>query len=147
MARDFHERGAPDAQGGNGSACADGRGAGQMRERAQFADQAGRTQRGNGDDAASAVGGDDHLPHQDQRGVVARLSLDHENPTRIEGEDFSGFDEERNVGFGEVAEGARRPHGGAQPRGIDHVVYVGLGDCGPAASNSRTSRLRPSERR
>ena len=121
-ARNFDERAASDAKSGDGRARARGCGALEFCERAQFPDQTGRVQRGYGDDAASAVDGDGHLTRQNEHGAIARLSLDHEDRAGIEGQELADINQERDVGFGEVAECARRPDGGAQLRGIFHII-------------------------
>ena len=41
---------------------------------------------------------------------------------RLERLEFGRFDQERKVGVGQVTESARRPDGGAQFRGIIHVI-------------------------
>src|SRR5208337_4379634 len=109
-------------------------------ERAQFSDRRGRLQRRNRDRAARAVGGDGHFAFENQHGAAARLSLEHEDRAWFEGPDFAGFDQKRNVGFGEVEKGARGADGGAQRRGRVH--FSRERPQRPAlASNSRTSRL------
>ena len=113
---DFGKGVASDAQGGHGCVGAHCRRAWQSRERPGFADETRSLHRRNWNDAARAVGGDDHFARQDHHDAVARFSLDHENRLRIERLQFARPDQKRNFGFGEVAERARRPDGGAQLR-------------------------------
>ena len=151
-ARDFDQRRASETQSGDGRGGACGRAARQLSERPQFADQRGGLESRNGNRAASAVGGDRHLPLQDQHRVIAGFALHHEDGVRIECLEFGRFDQDREVVVGQLTECARRPNGGAQLRGIFHVVMSRSTypdrrwRCGPA-SNSSTRRFMPSKRR
>ena len=126
-------------QGGHGRARPPSRAAGQMRQRAQFAQERGRLKGRNWDGAARAVGGDRHLPLEDQHGEVARFALDHEDRAGFEGLTLGRVDQERNTGLGEIAERARRSNGGAQLREIFHVV-IALSATRDCRSNRRRTR-------
>ena len=107
---------------------------------------------GNGNGAASAVSADRHLTLEDQHREIAGIALHHEDGVGIECLEFGGFDQDREVVVGQLTEGARRSNGGAQLRGIFHVLMAALNASEPAlalrpASNSSTRRFMPSKRR
>ena len=119
---DFDQRGAAKAKSRDGRAGARGGAARQLRERAHFSNQRRGPEELKREWRPSAVGADCHLPLQDQHRAIAGFALHHEGGVGIECLEFGCFDQDRKVVVGQLSECARRPNGGAQLRGIFHVI-------------------------